>query len=231
MKQIILICTMILAISGVWAQECDFSKYSNYIRDNYNVKIKMPKGFHCPSLVTLAWSPKLCSANLASCIYMCQIESIDGKCLILLPELLHHPPFGYKANTAYYLMLGELERSLDIDEPYWIRYEYKENELKPHFKELSQVEADRLFNADCVYYVAELPYSQEAYPYHMELTQKYNHCVGVYIGKENRPAIPIKVFLTEEGKQNEHEYIDALFRGIRYNKKWMYDQEKRDKSL
>lgn len=212
---------IILSLSCIMAEPAcaqsgrlSFPAYSSYVSKVYDIFWKRPGGFADLNTSTY-WSP--CGKNSSTLSYNFIFKSKDADCMIMYPEigLTYFPKDKIKVLNAGRLIYGDLG-CIGKD---GILRENATHEFEERVTILSGDHAKKLFNADSVY-VCAIPLEQ---PYQ----GKYPYCTGVYVSKQNRPAMYFKCFFTERGKQKEDEYLDKLYKAIEYrNENWTYDDEK-----
>lgn len=82
---------------------------------------------------------------------------------------------------------------------------------------VSGKKAREMFNADSIY-IYEIPGGDSVYVSDESLEKmrerKYPYCTSVFISKNDRAAMNIKIFLTKKGKKKEDEYIDMLSKQV-----------------
>lgn len=204
-----------LSWSAFAQRPMSFRAFKRYTSKVYDIRYKEPKGF--TDLKSLEWFWRLSpGSNGVVSMHSFVFRSNDGNCLLMYPHFIEtffwiqSPSIKHKITTEIKGLLGLFDsegRTLpgDIDFDKYVQI-------------ASAEEAYRWFNADSVY-VAHLPL-KEAYK------GRYDHCIGVYIGKKERPRLYFKLFLTEEGMMNEKRYLQTLCRSVSYrNDDWVYSEE------
>lgn len=190
-----------------------FKEYSKFCKDNSGIQFRPIRGFEDNLLIEPEIYYVSAVPHTPAYAYWVSLQSKDKECLIFYPALFFNTVSDAVSThhifNAYDFMLGEIGAALGLQQANgYDSANLDISAMTSHFKEIPQSEAQKLFNADCAY-IAHIP---NAKPY----DEKYTHCVGLYIGKKNRPAIFVKVFLTENGLLKEQEYIDALLHSIKY---------------
>lgn len=91
---------------------------------------------------------------------------------------------------------------------------------------ISGKKAKEMFNADSIY-IYDLPNSDSGYFFDESLEkmrkEKYHYCTGIYIFKNKRAVMDIKLLLTEKGNEKKNEYIENLSNQIWYIENFLHD--------
>lgn len=210
------VCTFIVFffLSAFAQQSMSFNAFKRYTSKVYDIRYTEPKGF--TDLKTEAYWRLDAGRRGVVSLHSFVFQSNDGNCLLMYPHFIESlftfppPSIEHKITTEIKALLGLIDSdgfllAGDID-------------FDKYVEIASAEEASRSFNADSVY-IAYLPL-KEAYE------GRYDHCIGVYISKKDRPRLYFKVFLTEEGMMNEKRYLKELRRSVSYrNDNWVYNEE------
>ncbi len=91
---------------------------------------------------------------------------------------------------------------------------------------ISGKKAKEMFNADSIY-MYDLPNADSGYFIDESLEklrqEKYPYCTGVFIIKNRRAPMEIKLFFTEKGRMKKNDYIENLSHQIWYNENFLHD--------
>lgn len=82
-----------------------------------------------------------------------------------------------------------------------------------------------MFNADSIY-IYEIPNGDSVYFFDKSLENtrkgKYPYCTGIFISKDGRATMDLKLLLTKKGKKKEEKYINLLSKQIWYDENFRH---------
>ena len=210
------VCILItlFALPAFAQQSMSFNAFKRYTSKVYDIHYTEPKGF--TDMKTVAYWRLDAGRKGTVSLHSFVFQSNDGNCLLMYPHFIESlftfppPSIEHKITTEIKALLGLIDSDgfllagdIDFDK----------------YVEIASAEEARLcFNADSVY-VAHLPL-REAYE------ERYDHCIGVYVGKKDRPRLYFKLLLTKEGMMHEKRYFRELCNSVSYrNDNWVYNEE------
>ncbi len=83
-----------------------------------------------------------------------------------------------------------------------------------------------MFNADSIF-IYDLPNADSVYFFDESLErirkEKYPYCTGMFITKNDRATMDIKLFFTKKGEKKKNQYVEMLYKSIWYNDKFHRD--------
>ncbi|WP_125040445.1 hypothetical protein [Bacteroides faecalis] len=201
-----------------------FDSYAKFISKNLDITWKKPKRFIDLKTFTV-WGPE--SQNHKSAFfYHTVLQSKDSNCLIMYPDIVSLVGINLHLDETLTRnqMINDINTALDLTNKRGIISKNLDTDIKKSIKTFTDKDAKKLFNADTVF-IAPIPISN-AYQ------GKYTYCTGVYIYKAKRPPMFIKCFFNEKGKNNERQYLDMLYKTIKYrNDNWVLNEKSYPKEL
>ncbi len=83
-----------------------------------------------------------------------------------------------------------------------------------------------MFNADTIY-IYEIPNGDSVYFFDKSLEEmrkrRYPYCTGIFISKDGRATMDLKLLLTKKGKKKEEKYINLLSKQIWYDENFKHE--------
>jgi len=104
------------------------------------------------------------------------------------------------------------------------------NNVETRFKDYVTIIAGKkpyeMFNADSIF-IYDLPNADSVYFFDESLErmrkEKYPYCTGMFITKNDRATMDIKLFFTKKGEKKKNQYIEMLYKSIWYDDKFHYE--------
>lgn len=190
-----------------------FGKYAEFVEKCYGISWKLPAGFADADSACF-WGPSTPGAESQIGLeYAAMLQSADKNCSILYCNLRNVYDFkfgyfdkhsGFTLDELYGFLLGrdvrkyrttEQPQQLDVDK---LAFGYANTEKAR--QEIGNARIIQLYDL----------------PIKKPFLGSYNHCVGVYVHKTDRPSMFFKVFTTDEGWKNIDSYLDSLFANVKY---------------
>lgn len=219
---------LFFAFADAFSQKNIFKTYRNECSELFGIDLTMPKGFKVVDGMTPFRVNEKYNIGM---FYQVALESKDKECLILFPYFCVYPNHDSITKTMAY---EELKAALNVYSHKELRMELVngkfmmqgesnltntpiEANLAKQVKVIASEDMTDYFNADSIltWKVPLLNWSSSNLPSRYKET--YKECIGLYVLKRGHPSAMIKILMTEEGKKNSHEYMQALFKSIHYS--------------
>lgn len=203
---------LFFSLTNAYAQRNLFRMYRYECSELFDLQLTKPKGFKViDGLTPFKVNEKM---NIGM-VYRMMLESKSKDCLILFP---YFSVDRYHRSTTKNMFYGELKAALNID----CNNELIKLDSAKYIRIIAKESMENYFNADTVY-ISKTPL-MTAY------RGVYNECIGINVLKKGHPSAMIKILFTEEGNKKEEEYLQILFKSIRYpDSNPEYNQEKIEK--
>ena len=241
----------IQAQENLWYEK-EFSAYSEYLKNQYGIKCFSPKEFREQGLYYVLWKVREDPAKHAGSMYGPIFLSRNKECLLMYSAKPHYlskkdieraqtfaniesvlnkdttiikPHFS---NFGRSQITGEIKTALDLY--YHYGSSLNNNTAKFDFNDYVTIIAgkkpNKMFNADSIF-VYDLPNADSVYFFDESLEkmrkEKYPYCTGIFICKNGRATMDIKLFFTKKGEKKKSHYIEMLSKSIWYDDKFQYE--------
>lgn len=222
MKVLTLLFTILLcSFQDISAQNRLFRTYRSHCSKSFGIELNKLKDFKVIDGMTIFKVNEKLDTGM---FYQLVLESKSKDCLILYP---HFDTLPSNKLAARHMAYGEAAAALNLFHnpnrrirlvnskflfPGTLESDFYEGMAKldttKYVSVISQNDMTDYSNADTVFiFKVRLPQPYEGI---------YNECIGINMIKEGCPSAMIKILLTEEGKKKEEEYMQAIFKNIRY---------------
>ena len=98
-------------------------------------------------------------------------------------------------------------------------------DLKDYVTIIAGEKPRKMFNADSIY-IYEIPNGDSVYFFDKSLEEmrkrNYPYCTGIFISKDGRATMDLKLLLTKKGKKKEEKYINLLSNQIWYDENFKH---------
>ncbi|WP_139959610.1 hypothetical protein [Flavicella sediminum] len=215
--------------------EQNLTSYKQYFKDKYGVTISIPARFRDLDKYRVHWAVREDPEKHTGFIYGPFFLSKDKKCMIVFPSDF----FGFfgsfekykttELSTFYFHPKGqvtaEVETSLGLYySPGDSRNKVIENvDLYNYVDFIFGKQAKEKYNADS-YSVSNLPDAHKTYFVDESLEKlrkkKYPYCTSLFIQKDERAVLDIKLFFTKKGFKKKEKYINMLDKHIWFDEKF-----------
>ncbi len=169
----------------------------------YDTEISIPSGFTPRDLrPAKSYTSKLSgSPNFLSQTYPLGLEADNNEAMILFPHLF------FDGGNATLRLGNEIEKE--------IRAVKRDRDLDVnHLVDIYDVrDRSGYANADTVAIYELTTDGTDAL-----FSDRYPHCIGIYLRKSDHPALLLKLLLSDEGYANKNDYVSTLFEHINYGR-------------
>lgn len=197
--------------------------YTAYVLKEFNMVCKMPEKFINLDQYNVMLKIRKDKDKHVGNLYGPVFLSSDSDCIAMYCALPHRSLEQF-ASPVYprSQITAEIKTALGLY--YSFGHSLNKDSSKFDFNEyvttVAVKKARKMFNADSVY-IYDIPGADSVYflngPLKKMREHKYPYCTGVFISKNDRAAMDVKLFFTEKGKKNKEKYINQLRKRIWYN--------------
>lgn len=179
--------------------------FAEYAKDlaGYNTEISIPAGFKPVDLrpAKRYFEKSSGSPYYTNEIYSLGLEADNNDAMILLPNL-----FFDGGNAT-------LRRGREIESEIRAVHNNPDLDINPYVDIYDVRNRSGYANADTV-----AIYELNAHKADALFSDRYPHCIGIYLRKSHHPAILLKLLLSDEGYANKNDYVNTLFNHINYGR-------------
>lgn len=240
-KFTLIVIIWILCVSDILAQENlwydkNLSSYTEYLIDKFGIKFKPPSEFNDLNQFYVLWSAKNKPAQGGvGSIYGPMFLSKKKDCMIMYNA---QPNYVSKKEEVRLGMVnhnfhrsqitGEIRSALGLY--FGHGNPLNKNNVETRFNDYVTIIAGKkpyeMFNADSIF-IYDLPNADSVYFFDESLErirkEKYPYCTGMFITKNDRATMDIKLFFTKKGEKKKNQYVEMLYKSIWYNDKFHRD--------
>jgi hypothetical protein len=240
MKKLYLCIVVFFLSLNVFSQEKlwyekNSSAYKSYFENKYGIVCTIPTAFIDLNKFYVMWKVRNDGAKHQGSMYGPIFLSKDKGCIVAYPTLpfliskQENEGVGVNRNIHTYAQItGEIETVLGYF--YYGGSPLNNDTAKFNLNDYVSVIAGRqpheMFNADSIY-VYDLPNADSVYFFDKSLEkmrkEKYPYCTGVFIYKNGRATMDVKLFFTKEGEKKKYQYFQMLNKQIWYDEKFSND--------
>jgi hypothetical protein len=196
--------------------------YTGYVLKEFNMVCKMPDKFINLDKYNVILKIRKDKDKHVANMYGPVFLSRDSDCIAMYCALPHRSSEQF-ASPVYprSQITAEIKTALGLF--YFYNHPLNKNsspfDFNKHVTTVADKKARKMFNADSVY-IYDIPGADSVYflnrPLEKMREHKYPYCTGVFISKNDRAAMDVKLFFTEKGKKNKEKYINLLKKRIWY---------------
>lgn len=192
-----------------------FSSYAKAVEDALDIKLRIPQNYieRKKGIMVYFRTPNTAMHPIEE--YSVSIISKDGKCVLLLSGLRVEADMGERSAMT----IAERDVCAAVWHETCRDYEKKYNdpecaEVKKLIKEIPA----SAFNADWAYWVQDLPIDKT-------VPCEFKRCAGIYVKKQGRIPVMIKVLSLDDGEIDMDKAIADASRMVKYGniKNWKLD--------
>jgi len=206
--------------------------YTGYVFKEFGISCKMPEKFINLDKYNVMLKIRRNKDKHIGSIYGPTFLSKDKECIAMYCAFPHR--FSEEFSLPVYprsQITAEIKTALGLY--YFYDHPLNKNSSQFDFNNyvttIADKKARKMFNADSVY-IYEIPGADSIYflngPLEKMRENKYPYCTGVFISKNDRAAMDVKLFFTEKGKKNQENYINLLREKIWYDERPNKDSQK-----
>ncbi len=215
--------------------EKNFPAYKAYFENEFGIICNRPGKFKNQDKYYVLWKVREDKDKRTGYIYGPLFLSNDKECVIMYSaqakfrtELNDH----YRANTDLPIypqsqIIAEIKTSIGnyYGHKHPLNKKTGEFNFDDYVTTVLGKKPHEMFNADSIF-IYDLPHADSVYFFDEALEKrrkkKYPYCTGMFICKDGRAIMEIKLFFSAKGKQKQDEYINML------SKKIWYDEDSRN---
>jgi len=217
----------ILSAQNNYSYEKTFAGYKSYLSNEFGVSCKAPKKFTNLDKYFVLFKIRKDKDKHTGSIYGPLFLSRDKQCIVLYGALPRDFSKGGKESTMSHPAYPRSQITAEIKTALGLFYSGgnpKNNDsttfnFNDYVTTITGHKARAMFNADVIYKY-DFPGADSVYFIDDSLEklrhEKYPFCTGVFITKNNRATMDVKLLFTKEGKQHEKKYVDLLREQIWY---------------
>lgn len=240
-KITLIVVIYVLCIQDVLAQENlwydkTLSSYSEYLVDEFGIRFKSLGEFEDLNQYYILWSAKDKSdKGGVGCIYGPIFLSKKKDCIIMFdaqPNYISNKEKERRGiiNSNFHRsqITGEIRNNLGLY--FGHGNPLNKNSVETRFNDYVTIIAGKkpreMFNADSIF-VYDLPNADSVHFFDESLErmrkEKYPYCTGMFITKNDRATMDIKLFFTKKGEKKKNQYVEMLYKSIWYDDKFHHD--------
>jgi hypothetical protein len=241
MNKLYIFITVLLLSLNVFSQENlwyekNLSAHKSYFENKYGITYTIPTKLKELDKYYLMWKVRNDPAKHSGYMYGPIFLSKDKECIIAFPAQLtnstteNHTKNGEKVLSLYPRteITGEIKTALGLYYSY--AHPLNNDTAKFNFYDYVTIVIGKkpreMFNADSIF-IYDLPNADSVYFFDESLEkmrkEKYPYCSGMFICKNGRATMNIKIFFTKKGEKKKSQYIEMLNKHIWYDDKFHYD--------
>jgi hypothetical protein len=239
-KSIFIIIAGLILSLGAFSQENlyynkDLPSYKEYVNKEFGINCSIPIYLKNLDKYYVIWKVRENRTKHSGRMYGPIFLSKDKECIVAFPAQPHlvstkenEISGRNKGNFPRIQITGELKTALGL----YFHYGSSLNidTVKFDFNDYVTIIAGKkpreMFNADSIF-IYDLPNADSVYFFDESLErmrkEKYPYCTGMFITKNDRATMDIKLFFTKKGEQKKNQYIEMLKKSIWYDDKFHKD--------
>jgi hypothetical protein len=210
-----------------YLNEETFDAFSKYLSKEFGIACKIPVGFTNMDKYNVMWKVRKNKDKHTGNIYGSTFISSNRECIVLYSTYLKHVSkedieMREKMDLPIYprsQIKAEIKTALGLY--YYPMHPLNNDSSRFDFNDyvtiVSGKKAGEMFNADSIY-IYEIPGADSVYFIDESLEKirkrKYPYCTSLFVSKNDRVSIDVKLFFTKKGKKKEDKYINLLSKQV-----------------
>ena len=239
-QQIFIIIFIVLFSNRAFSQENllynrDISSYKEYINNEFGINCSIPNSFKDLDKYYVIWKASENQTKHSGSLYGPIFLSKDKECIVAFTAQPHIvkikdrkslglPQINHPRNQ----IVNEIKTALGLYYHYGspLNKDTVTFNFNAHVTVISGKKPYEMFNADSIF-IYDLPNADSVYFFDESLEkmrkEKYPYCTGIFICKNGRATMDIKLFFTKKGEKKKNQYIEMLYKSIWYDDKYHHD--------
>ncbi len=223
---------IILFSGNIFAQknyltEETFGAFSEYLSKEFGIACKIPVKFTNMDKYNVMWKVRKNKDKNTGNIYGSIFISSNKECIAMysaFPRRISKEDIEMRKKRALPIyprsqIKAEIKTALGLY--YYPNHPLNNDSARFDFNDyvtiISGKKAGEMFNADSIY-IYEIPGADSVYFFDEYLEtirkKKYPYCTSLFVSKNDRISLDIKLFFTKKGKEKEDKYINLLSKQI-----------------
>lgn len=232
MKTTTLIAAMLLSAASVFASEKvdtkfqlyhgsdkgNFAEWQTDAKSQWGFDINTPDGYSKGYMLNaIVYDDPSALSGISTTNYATYLVSKDKNCMILLPCFEYEQGFTRRTEIMP-LIKREISNAMGCEQK-----DLQNADFDSVITSLSATAAKRLANADRLYVVD--------FPLTKPIDKKWTHCQGIYMEKDGRPAMTVKVLYSDKGFGRANSVMSDALGIMKYDSRtdWVWPKLYKDR--
>ncbi len=209
-----------------YLNEETFDAFSKYLSKEFGIACKTPVKFTNMAKYNVMWKVRKNKDKHTGSMYGSIFISSNKECIMMygFPRYFPKEDIGMREKMALPIyprsqIKAEIKTALGLY--HYSNHPLNNDSTKFDFNDyvtiVSGKKASEMFNADSIY-IYEIPGADSVYFIDESLEKirkrKYPYCTSLFVSKNDRVSIDIKLFFTKKGKKKEDKYINLLSKQV-----------------
>jgi hypothetical protein len=220
--------------------EYNLSSYQNYFKRELGITIKIPEKFKSNlNKYFQYWKVREAKEKMTGHIYGPFFITKDKNCMLALPYDNYAALSRLKKdktpdkNFYFYAkgqLVSEILTSVDLCNGMcgYLRSQTEKEEFSKYVEVVFGKKAKEKYNANA-YAIYDLPNANKTYFFDEDLEklrkEKFPYCTSLFIQKDKRAVLNIKIYFTEKGFKKKEKYIKMLDKHIWFDENFKPKKE------
>ena len=213
-----------------YLKEETFGAYSEYLSQGFGITCNIPEQFSNLNKYNVMWKVRKNMDKHTGSMYGSTFISRNKECVVMysaFPTYVSKDEIEMREKMAlpnYPRTQIEAEIKTALGLFYYYHHPLNNDSTRFDFNDyvtiVSGKKAREMFNADSIY-MYDIPGADSVYFFDESLEKirkkKYPYCTSIFVSKDDRASMYIKLFFTRKGKKKEDHYINLLSKSIWYD--------------